>query len=218
MNCDQIKTLLVRFSDNELDAQQREIVRLHVESCVDCNAELEALRSSLDAFCALAGQVEPIPVRRGLAEEICNVTESRSVTPMRFRVAIAAAAAIVVVCIIAGLIRMSRTDREPPVPVPSITKVTPAITKSPPPIFEAEEPAVEPRQIVEVDITESLYEIRMAAVELAMAERVEAQQTEPDIRFTATELYAQIPAIMFAAAKHVDRYFPFTRRHSDDAT
>jgi len=43
MRCDEVRKLLIEYSDGELAPDERAAVREHVESCTSCRAELDAL-------------------------------------------------------------------------------------------------------------------------------------------------------------------------------
>ena len=45
MECQQIKDELVKFVDNELSDEMREIIQAHLDSCAQCSKELESILS-----------------------------------------------------------------------------------------------------------------------------------------------------------------------------
>ena len=48
MECEQVRDELVKFMDNEVSDEMREVIQAHLDSCADCSEELESLREVVD--------------------------------------------------------------------------------------------------------------------------------------------------------------------------
>ena len=58
MRCDEVRGELVAFLDGELDAQVRDLIDTHLDSCPDCRAESLALESTGDLLRLIGGETK----------------------------------------------------------------------------------------------------------------------------------------------------------------
>ena len=193
VKCREVGKLLAAYGDGELDGREREAVAGHLKSCAACRAEEEKLAASLQAFRALAHDAGWAPPRNTLAAEISHAVERPSLWTLKAaRIARVAAAALVLLAVIAGLVWASRQNRREPMAVAPL----PAPRQQPAPSGTVEDTAGEA-------VAQGIFEARLAAAKAAMIPRTEDEPV-PDICLTATELYAQIPAVMLVAADQVN--------------
>ena len=195
MDCNEIQKLLISYGDGELEPRLREAVEEHLSSCVTCRHEHDQLVAALDAFLALGRNAAPRPPRNALAEEI---VQKAGACPGRLSTARwlfpVAAAAVLILGVTLGLLWMSRLStrsQSPSVPGPVAT--------------EHPEPARSNNNSVDALIAQGLFEARLAAAKAASADGANTPvPAVPDVCLTASDLYAQIPAIMLVAADQVN--------------
>ena len=75
MNCSQMKMLLPAYASDELSAEDREMVELHLVSCARCRSELADL-TSLQSQLAL---LQTIPVDTEIADSVVSRIRWRTV-------------------------------------------------------------------------------------------------------------------------------------------
>lgn len=123
MNCDWVSEKLDDYVDGELSAPDFEAVRLHVEGCESCRAQLHSLRSLLAAAADLPRRTEPA---RDLWSGIEPRLDRASIVDWRRHarnaVFAAAIAAMVVMAVSVGLLR---GPRMPYAPLTSLHDVQP---------------------------------------------------------------------------------------------
>lgn len=59
MNCEELRSLLNEYVDDELSSESREGLEIHARSCAGCRAELHELRALLDSASRLERRVAP---------------------------------------------------------------------------------------------------------------------------------------------------------------
>lgn len=207
MRCKEVRKLLVPFGDGDLDLPSQVAVAAHLKSCADCRTEYEALESSLRAFRELGGRIRPRPPRKDLAERICRAVERPSVERVpRFRPALAAAALFLLLAAFSAYLlwplrtrRQRAPERIPPSGIAeNVAPEVPPFPAWPKRVYVSDDRK-------EAAIREALFEARLEAAELAMMEEAKDEDPVPETQLTVAELYAQIPAIMLAAADHMHR-------------
>ncbi len=114
MTCEEVRELLSLYIDGKLDASTREALEKHIESCVECEAELAGLRQTVELLKSLEEVEVPETFRASLMEKVREVQpvhapglKSRfakmfSTGPRRALV-LAAAALILVVAVNSGM-------------------------------------------------------------------------------------------------------------------
>jgi anti-sigma factor RsiW len=83
MNCAEINELLSEYLDKTLDENRTDEVRRHISACVECRAELEDLRKTLNVVHALPREEPITDLWQEFAPKVAGIQAEMRLSPVR---------------------------------------------------------------------------------------------------------------------------------------